>query len=604
MSPMSPDGSRRDFLKLTGLATSGLVLAAACGTPEAPPGPQPSQTSSRPVPRGKPKSVPREKTLMLANGDGSDVGICNPYASGFNHQRGLAAMFEPLYFYSAFTGETIPWLADGQPTYTSDNTKVTIKTRKDASWSDGKPFTAGDVAFTLTMLKDKKNTAMAYSADMREWVKSARAVDDNTVEISFTKPAPRFVFDYLYMKNDLGIFLVPEHIFSQQKKLTEFLFYDPAKKWPVVTGPYQMVDWTNQRRLLDRRDDWWASKAGIAQQPGPERVIVVPFTDPTNTAQRLINNELDSSLDLRPPVIKQVVKENPKIVTWSGRSAPYGYIDWWPQSLFFNCAVPPYNDPHVRRAVNHAIDRDQLVSVGYEGAGTISQLPFPNFPPLQKYFDALQPTLDRYPTNAHDPAKTEQIMKSKGFTKDNQNLWVDKSGKRLDATIYGLQDLTTDYGPILAEQLRAAGFNASHQAPSDSYTRIADGSAKLFLFGFAGAIADPYPSLELMHSRHVSKVGVQGDVSSRWKNADYDKIVERMSGLPVGDPGELPLFLQAMEIYLKNLPHTPVVQWLHRIPYNTTYWTGWPDKSDPYLPGAFWFKTLPLELSHLKSAKG
>ncbi|GAB3417462.1 ABC transporter substrate-binding protein [Flindersiella endophytica] len=602
MPPGFSDRSRRDFLKLAGLSSAGLAVAAACGTPPAPeiPDPSSSESPARKVPRGKPKKVPREKTLMLANGDGSDVGICNPYASGFNHQRGLAAMFEPLYFYSAFTGETTPWLADGDPKYSSDNTSVTITTRTDATWSDGKPFTAGDVAFTLNMLKDKKNQAMTYSADIREWVKSAEAPDEKTIEIKFTKPAPRFVFDYLYMKNDLGIFLVPEHIFKDQKNQYGFLFYDPAKKWPVVTGPYQMVDWTVQQRLLDRRDDWWAVKAGVAEQPGPERIVVVPFTDPTNTAQRLINDELDSSLDLRPPVIKQVVKENPKIIAWTDRNAPYGYTDWWPQSLFFNCAVPPYNDVEIRRAVNHAIDRQQLVDIGYEGAGTISDLPFPDFPPLKKYLDAVKPTLDKYPTNAHDLAKVDQIMTGKGYAKDGQGLWA-KDGKRVDATIYGILDLVNDYGAILAEQLRNAGFEASLQTPGDSSTRMSDGSAKLFLFGFAGALADPYPSLELMHSRHYSKVKVAGDISSRWRNKDFDQIVEQMASLKVDDPAELPLFQQAMEIYLRELPHTPLLQWYHRIAYNTKYWTGWPTAKDPYLPGAFWFKTLPLELTHLKS---
>ncbi len=48
-------------------------------------------------------------------------------------------------------------------------------------------------------------------------------------------------------------------------------------------------------------------------------------------------------------------------------------------------------------------------------------------------------------------------------------------------------------------------------------------------------------------------------------NPDYDKIVEEMSSLQVDDPEELPLFLEAMEIYLRELPHTPLVQWMHRI---------------------------------------
>jgi len=605
MPPTFPGSSRRDFLKLAGISSAAIALSA-CGTPELPPTPEGSgsPTPEREVPRGNPRKIPREKTLMLAFGDGSDVGICNPYASGFNHQRGMAAMLEPLYFYSTFTGETIPWLADGDPVYADDYMSVTIKTRSDAYWSDGTPFGAKDVAFTLTMLKDEKNAAMTYSADIREWVKSAEATDEHTVTITFTKPAPRFVFDYLYFKNDLGIFLVPEHIFSKEKNQYGFLFYDPAKKWPVVTGPYQVVDWTVQRRLLDRRDDWWAVKAGLAELPGPERIIVVPFTDPTNIAQQLINDELDSSLDLRPPVIKQVVEQNPKIIAWSGREEPYGYVDWWPQSLFFNCAVKPYDDPDIRRAVNHAIDRQQLVEIGYEGAGITSELPFPDFPPLRKYLDAVKPLLERYPTNAYDLGEVERIMTSKGYTRDAENLWVDEKGARVDATIYGIVDLVNDYGAILAEQLRAAGFDASLQTPSDSYTRMADGSAKLFLFGFAGAIADPYPSLELMHSRHYSKVGEAGDISSRWRNEEFDRTVEQMASLPVDDPQELPLFLQAMEIYLRELPHTPLVQWLHRIPYNTRYWTGWPIADDPYLPGAFWFKTFALELTRLKPASG
>jgi peptide/nickel transport system substrate-binding protein len=601
---MSLEPTRRDFLKLAGLTSAGLALAA-CGTPEAPPqAPKASSTSTastRPVPRGKPAKVPREQTLMLANGDGSDVGICNPYASGFNHQRGLAAMFEPLWFYSAFTGETIPWLADGDPQYAKDYTSVKITTRTDASWSDGKPFTAKDVAFTLEMLRDEKNSAMQYSADIREWVKKAKASDDKTVEISFTKPAPRFVFDYLYMKNDLGIFLVPEHIFADIKKQFSYLFYDPSKHLPVVTGPYTMVDWTQQQRLLDRRDDWWAVKAGIAELPGPKRIVVVPFTDPTNTAEQLINNELDSSLDFRPPVIKQILKENPKIESWTEKNPPYGYTDWWPQSLFFNCAVPPYNDIDMRRAVNHAINRQQLVDVGYEGSGTPSDLPFPNFPPLQKYLDAARELLPQNPTSALDLDKVGQIMTGKGYQKDGQGLWA-KDGKRVDATIYGIVDLVNDYGAILAEQLRNAGFEASLQTPGDAYDRMANGKAKLFLFGFAGAIADMYPSMELMHSRHFHKVGEAGDISSHWKNADYDALVEQMAALPVGDPKQLDLFVDAMKIYLAELPHTPLVQWMHRIAYNNTYWTGWPSSNDPYLPGAFWFKTLPLELSHLKAA--
>jgi len=619
MTPSLPPGSRRDFLRLTGLASAGLAMAA-CGTPSAPAAgpapatsasgsavPSPSATSARPVPRGKPVQVSRDNTLMLCFSDGTDVGIGNPYAAGFNHQAGTAAMFEPLWFYGAFNGVTTPWLADAdkKPNFAADFKSVEIYTRSDALWNDGEKFTAKDVAFTLNMLRDKKNTAMSYSSDMREWVKDAVATSETVCKVTFNKPAPRFVFDYLYFKNDLGVYLVPEHIFSQQKDLNAFLNYDPSKKWPCTTGPYYMADWTNQQRLMDRREDWWAIKAGLAQLPAPTRVLVVPFTDATSTAQQLINNELDSSLDLRPPVIKQVVESNPAMQTWTAREAPYGYVDWWPQSLFFNCALKPFDDVDIRRAINHTIDRQQLVDVGYEGAGTISELPFPNFPPLQKYLDACKPLLAKYPVNALDLNKTTEIMSGKGYKRIKSKgdmLWADSSGKVIDCTIYGIQDLNNDYGAILAEQLRKGGFNASLQTPADTGTRMANGSAPMFILGFAGALADPFPSLVNMTSDKVSKIGVSGSTNARWKSAAFDKVIQQMGVLPVNDPKELPLFLKAMEIYLKEIPHVSIVQWYHRVPLNTKYWTGWPSSQDPFLPAAFWFTTLPLEITHLKKA--
>ena len=49
-------------------------------------------------------------------------------------------------------------------------------------------------------------------------------------------------------------------------------------------------------------------------------------------------------------------------------------------------------------------------------------------------------------------------------------------------------------------------------------------------------------------------------------------------------------YLAALEIWLENLVDAPIQQWLHRIPMNTTYWTGWPDESNPYVNGAVWHR--------------
>lgn len=118
--------NRRDFLRLSGLASAGVILAA-CGTPAAPGAAAPapaavgfaavSTTVSNTTAAGAAagvKEVAREKTLLLSfggnQGQFTDVGLGNPYATGATHQNGIAALWEPLYFYSAFADEHIPWL--------------------------------------------------------------------------------------------------------------------------------------------------------------------------------------------------------------------------------------------------------------------------------------------------------------------------------------------------------------------------------------------------------------------------------------------------------------------------------------------------------------
>ncbi len=61
------------------------------------------------------------------------------------------------------------------------------------------------------------------------------------------------------------------------------------------------------------------------------------------------------------------------------------------------------------------------------------------------------------------------------------------------------------------------------------------------------------------------------------------------------------LFNQAMTIYWTDMIDVPIIQWLHRIPYNQTYWTNWPTQDNPYLNGAVWHWTFPLIVLNLKS---
>ena len=70
------------------------------------------------------------------------------------------------------------------------------------------------------------------------------------------------------------------------------------------------------------------------------------------------------------------------------------------------------------------------------------------------------------------------------------------------------------------------------------------------------------------------------------------------------DPKLIPLFRQAMEIWLRELPSIPLLQWYHRIPQNQAYWIGWPSAENPYINSAYWHRTFLLVLLNLRPVQG
>ena len=106
----------------------------------------------------QPASVPRNRTMTLIGQNGRDgrwpdFELWNCYCIGSNHQNGPNLIYEPLAYYSAFGDKMYMWLAESYK-FTPDFKQLTIKTRSGIKWSDGVPFSAEDVAYTLNTLRE------------------------------------------------------------------------------------------------------------------------------------------------------------------------------------------------------------------------------------------------------------------------------------------------------------------------------------------------------------------------------------------------------------------------------------------------------------------
>ena len=322
-------------------------------------------------------------------------------------------------------------------------------------------------------------------------------------------------------------------------------------------------------------------------------------------AQRLVNNEMDSSLDMRAQVIGNILAQNPKITSWTGNKSPYGYRDWWPNSLWMNTSIAPYSDPNVRKAMSLTINRDQINQVLYDGATVATIYPFPLYPNLQKFADspAVKAEEAKYNPGEFNLDKSAKLMTDAGFTKNGDGLW-EKDGKTVNATINGFEGIHSDIAPVLVEMLRNGGFDAAINFGTDAQQNMNDGVPGLYLFGHGASLLDPDAALELFDGKYSTPNGTAAGAGrwSRYKNPEYDKLLDEMAPLGADDPKFQADAAQALGIYWRDTIDIPIIQWLHRIPYNNTYWTNWPSETNlaDGENGAFWAHTGMLEVTSLK----
>jgi len=304
--------------------------------------------------------------------------------------------------------------------------------------------------------------------------------------------------------------------------------------------------------------------------------------------------------------MKLVQGQNQKVITHYDRP-PYGFMDWWPIGLGFNTEIKPFGDPDIRWAMSYSIDRDELVEFAFQGFSQTSALPFPPYPGLQKYMDGVADQLQQYPTLKYDPAQTDAIMTRKGYTKGGDGLWVDSSGQKVTFQIvtFPQHPSATPIAPIVTQQLKRGGFDASFLLPADFVSRITTGDAASFLWGHGGAMKDPYKTLDLYNARYVKPTPTPIFFTNmyRWSNQQFSDLVDQMGKLPEDDPGVMPLWQQAMQNWLPELPDIPLIQTVIALPMNTTYWTNWPQGDHPYIHEGFWHRTGLHIFLNLKPAQ-
>jgi peptide/nickel transport system substrate-binding protein len=541
-------------------------------------------------------TVDRKDTLILetwpAGTTFKNYNNINPFTVGNDYRNHIVFVLEPLFFWSNLTAQHIPWLATGFE-YNADFTEVTVRLRPGVTWSDKTPFTADDVVYTYELLRanGEGKRDLQLATDVSNFLKSTEKVDDHTVRFTLKQRDPRFVLRTLTVKFNAGIFIVPQHAFAGSANPADFANYKPDASLPVGTGAYRIADAAPARITFDRRDDWWGGKAELwgeqksafyAHLPEPKRIIAVPRGDQQQSAEQLAAKRYDWIVEAPVPIMKKLLASYPFITTLTDRKAPWGNIDWWPTSVFFNFDSPKVQDKTVRLALRYAVNGQQVIEIFDEGAADPSFTPLPDFKALHPYIEDFAPVAKEKGIDAWDPKKSAALMQEAGYKKDDGGFWA-KDGKRWSATLYG-NPAVEQIGPLVTAQLRRAGFDVSWNLPPNYTQPIYGGQADLILWGHNGGIFDPQDTLLLYSSKFYAPVGQITTRFARYRNPRFDELTEKIGTYPVNDPAIRPLVKEALTIWADDVVEIPIQQWYHRIPFSTAFWTGWPSEADPYAP--------------------
>jgi peptide/nickel transport system substrate-binding protein len=563
-----------------------------------------------PAEEAAPAAFDRTKTLIMDIDGGrlqDPEGVYNPYVPGNRRDQGFHQVcLEPLFILNYQTGAFEPWLGES---FVSNETldEWTLTLREGVTWQDGTPFTADDVVFTIQTLIDNA-PELSDSAAMQQWVKSVEKVDDLTVLFTLNNPNPRFQLDYFSVRIWGGVNFMPKHIWENVDPLT-FKNFDLAAGLPMCTGPYKLTSSSPTEVVWTRHDDWWGAKTGLYKLPEPETIIWTWAGPPETRAALMANGQLDSLMDITLGALQALQAQNPNVITWFA-DPPFAWVpDPCSRTFEFNTTVAPWDDPEMRWAVNYLIDRDKIVEIAYENTTLKSRHFFPAYPPLDalvdKAIEAGAWDLDQLWT--YDPAKAAEIIESKGYVK-NANGYYEKDGKELtmDITTHEAFIEKQRIAQVLVEDFQAAGINAStrNEAGSTWGDNLNNGEFETRMgWQTCGSVNEPWNSLDQFNVMWLKPVGERADRNGwRWSGPaaeEYSKLVDEMGVLPIGDPKVEELFVQAMDIWFDELPVIPVTQAKKIIPFDTTYWTGWPTFDNQYIHPPTWWQHFHVILQNL-----
>jgi peptide/nickel transport system substrate-binding protein len=413
-----------------------------------------------------------------------------------------AGVYEPLLVFNTVAGSYVPWLATGYA-WSADHLALKF-TLRDARWSDGARFSAGDVVYTFGLLRDHR------ALDQRnvwDFIQEVRALDPVTVELRFRRVYVPGLADVAQQS------IVPAHIWRDVSDPVTF-----ANPNPVGTGPFTEVRaFRNQVYELGKNPFYW--------QPGRPRVealrfLAYPGNEQANLA--LVEGDVDWAGDFVPSVERTFVRRDPEHNHY-----------WFPlvgsmAFLYPNTVRAPFDDVRVRKAISMGIDRPKIVDVAMYGYTR----PADGTGLTDAYAAWRDPALAASPWVKRDLASANRLLDEGGYARGRDGVRRTHDGRpfRFDVEVVNGWSDWVRAGHVIAHDLAALGFDVKLRTYEFGawYTRLGRGE---FDLSIAWSVEGPNPYgfyRWLMSSRTVRPLGeMAGGNWHRFGDLATDELLSR-----------------------------------------------------------------------------
>ncbi|HEY0187210.1 MAG TPA: ABC transporter substrate-binding protein [Cellulomonas sp.] len=516
-------------------------------------------------------------SLTIAKPDGAIATESNNPFVGDTSAMTLGyinAILEPLGIVNLIDSsqETTPWLAQ-EIVWNDDYTSVALTARDGVRWSDGEDFTAEDIEYTFTLLKD--NPELDSSALGITGIVLA----DSTVTVSFESS--------MYAKQDkvLHKLIVPKHIWEQVDDLTTYENLDP-----VGTGPYTLTSFTTQSVELTARDDYWGGDLAVPT------LYYVSYNDNTALTTALANGDVDWAQAALPNVQSAYLDKDEDNVYWA--AAGLG-ID----AMFMNTTTKPFDDVAFRQAMNLVVDRSQYQQVAREGG----------VPELTSVTGLPTPAGDEYISAEYqdveftvDVDAAKEILTEAGYTWSGDSL-VDPDGETVSFELsvpQGWSDYVTGIS-LIADAAAELGVATTLNTPdSDSWLEaIGTGDFQAILH-WTDTGMTPYDLYsDIMDGRWLEDIGTAADYNfGRYDNAEATAALDSYATAS-DDATRTEALASLQEIFVEDVPALALGTRPFIGEYNTRSYVGWPSEDDPYTTADPTQPTAALILTRLTAAE-